>query len=197
MRMDPAQGETDEALAIAYQRDPSSTVGAAAVTTLIERWSGRVYLWAYRMVRDREQALDVAQDCLVRMLQALPRYETRGRFSAWLFTIVHNRCRSAMRRRSWIRDHEIDTELLIANTAGPDKEYESAEARARVLAAMEAALDAKERAALWLRAEEGMSVDDITRMLRVDGASGARGLLQTARRKLRAVLDSADPGDGP
>jgi DNA-directed RNA polymerase specialized sigma24 family protein len=62
---------------------------------------------------------------------------------------------------------------------------------------MEAALDAKERAALWLRAEEGMSVDDITRMLRVDGASGARGLLQTARRKLRAVLDSADPGDGP
>ena len=41
---------------------------------------------------------------------------------------------------------------------------------------------------MWLRAYEGMSVEDITRMMKLNGASGARGLLQTARRKLRAAL---------
>jgi hypothetical protein len=33
-----------------------------------------------------------------------------------------------------------------------------------------------------------MSVEDITRMLGIDGASGARGVLQSARRKLRDAV---------
>jgi len=186
---------TDESLVAEFQRDPDGASGSAALTALVQRWSGRVYLWAYRIVREREQALDVSQDCLVRMMQALPRYDAHGRFSAWLFTIVHNRCRSAVRRRSWNRDPEIDADLLIAGSAGPEESYESAETRRRVYAAMEATLDMRERTALWLRAGEGMSVEDITRVLQVDGASGARGLLQTARRKLRAALEAAEHND--
>jgi DNA-directed RNA polymerase specialized sigma24 family protein len=63
----------DEALALAYARDPRSAEGRAALATLVERWSGRVCAWAYRIVREREQALDVSQECLVRMIGALPR----------------------------------------------------------------------------------------------------------------------------
>jgi RNA polymerase sigma-70 factor (ECF subfamily) len=182
-------GASDEALVAEFQRDPDGVSGRAALESLIQRWSGRVYRWAYRFVREHEQALDLSQDCMVRAIQALPRYEARGRFSAWLFTIVHNRCRSEVRRRSWSLDPEIDTERLVANEPGPEAEFASAEAQGRLFAAMETALDMRERVALWLRAVEGMSVEDITCLLRVEGASGARGLLQTARRKLKAALD--------
>ena len=186
-------GLPDDELVLAYVRDPEGRAGRAAVDALMARWSVPVYRWAQRIVRDRERALDLAQDSLVQMLGALPRYEPRGRFSAWLFVIVHHRCVAAMRPRSLRHDPEIDADALPAAGPAPDEAHESAEERSRVFAAIDGVLDDTERAALWLRAEEGMSVEEITRVLRLESATGARGLLQTARRKLRAALKEGEP----
>ena len=188
VRLPDLQGESDDALAHAYQEDPHGLRGRAAATVLFERWRLRVYQWARRVVRDHESALDIAQDCLLQAFEALPRYEARGRFSAWLFAIVHNRCLSAVRRRPLAHDPEVDTDQLVSAAAGPDEQYADAEAERRMMARIDEVLSPQERAALWLRTMEGMSVDEITRVLGVDGASGARGLLQTARRKLRASI---------
>jgi len=189
VRFEELQGESDDALAQAYQADPRGPCGQAAATLLFERWRLRVYQWARRVVRDHDSALDIAQDCLLQAFEALSRYETRGRFSAWLFTIVHNRCLSAVRRRPLTHDPEVDPEQLVSGTAGPDEQYADAETERRMMARIDEVLEPRERAALWLRTMEGMSVDEITRVLEVDGASGARGLLQTARRKLRASIE--------
>lgn len=185
-------GWEDEALVRAHRADPGGPQGRRALAVLLGRWRGRVYLWAYRVLREREAALDAAQDSLVRMVEALPRYEPRGRFSAWLFTIVHNRCLSAVRARALRRDPGIDLEGLPAPAADPERGPDARHELERVQAVMERSLTAQERTALWLRAYEAMSVEDITRMLALDSESGARGLLQTARRKLRAAL----AGDG-
>ena len=48
--------------------------------------------------------------------------------------------------------------------------------------------DAREQEAIYLRCFERLPVDEITSLLSITGASGARGLLQSARRKLRAAL---------
>ena len=48
-------------------------------------------------------------------------------------------------------------------------------------------LEPQEQEALWLRCFEGLSVDAITEVLAVREASGARAVLQRARRKLRAA----------
>ena len=189
------EGAEDEDLIRRYQAMPESPGGRAALDALVSRWRGRVYLWAYRVVRERETALDVAQEALMQMIVALPHYQARGRFSAWLFTIVHNRSLNAVRRRPLVRDPELDTDDLSASDALPEHEYESAQATGRIFAAMQAALDPTEYRALWLRAFEGMGVGDITRLLQLGGASGARGVLQSARRKLRAALATPDaPG---
>lgn len=179
---------SDEALVLEYQNDPDGHRGRDAAAQLLARWSTRAFTWAHRMVREREQAMDLAQDALLQMYQALPRYQARGRFSAWIFTIVHNRCLSAVRRRPLTRDPELDADELATEEQGPEEWFERAEDRGRLAQAMEQSLDANERAAIWLRAYEGMSVEDITRLLSLDGASGARGVLQTARRKLRTAL---------
>src|SRR5580765_6171577 len=175
---------TDEDLVAAFQRDPRGHDGRAAAGELVERWSGRVYGWSFRVVRERELALDLAQDCLLRMYEALPRYVSRGRFSAWLFTIVHHRCVSEVRKRPLRFDPEVDTDSLTGPGADPAAGIENDDERTRVLDAMEHALDVDERTALWLRAWEGMSVNEITRIMDLEGASGGRALLQRARRKL-------------
>ena len=178
----------DEALVRAYQEDPGGVRGREAVSRLIARWQLRVYAWARRYVREREQALDLAQDSLLQMYEALPRYEARGKFSAWLFTIVHNRCLTAVRRRPLTRDPEVDLDGLPATELSPEDWVESADGQERVLAAIRDALEPHERTALWLRAYEGMSVEEITRVMGFTGATGSRGVLQTARRKLKAAL---------
>jgi len=183
----------DDDLVATYVRDPDGSGGRAAADALLARWSVPVYRWAHRIVRDHDRALDLAQDSLLQMLGALARYEPRGRFSAWLFVIVHHRCVAAVRPRSLRHDPEIDADTLPATEPGPDEAHESAAERARVFAAIDGVLDDQERAALWLRASEGMSVEEITRVLRLESATGARGLLQTARRKLRAALREGDP----
>ncbi len=191
----PPDDRDDETLIREYLADPNGRAGRRAVDALISRWSGRVLRWVRRVVRDRDEALDVAQDSMLRMLEALPRYEPRGRFPAWLFVIVHHRCLTVARSRPLLRDPEIDADTLIAGDAGPADDHESAESLRRVEAAMDSALDERERTAIWLRAHEGMSVADITEILGLESATGARGLLQTARRKLRAALRPAE-GEG-
>lgn len=189
MSSDPRHSDAeDEALVRAWQADPSGPAGRAALAALVERWRGRVYAWAWRVLHDREAALDAAQDSLLRMVRALPTYENRGRFSAWLFTIVHNRCRTALRARARGAGADTDPDALPAAGADPGREAAVAMRLERVLAVMDGELSPEERAALWLRAHEGLSVDEITRVLAIPGASGARGVIQNARRKLRAAL---------
>src|SRR5215471_18307663 len=124
---EPVADEADDALIAEYLANQEGAAGRAALSTLVSRWSERVYRWAYRVVRERETALDLAQESLMQMVEALPRYEPRGRFSAWLFVIVHRRCLSGVRRRSLDVDHEIDGDSLWDRSASPESDHESAE----------------------------------------------------------------------
>ncbi len=180
---------SDEQLAAAYQAGPDSAAGRRAAEVLLKRWHVRVYLWCFRMVREREQALDLTQETLTRAYRSLGRFDTSGSVAGWLFTIARNRCLSALRERRLRRDDGVEVDDLSGLFPDPEQDVEDHDRMQRVLEAMDRVLDPVERQAVWLRAYEHMSVPEITRLLKVDGASGGRGLLQTARRKLRAALE--------
>jgi len=195
---DPGPPESDESLVRAFQLDPRGRAGRDAAEELLARWSGRTFIWAYRFTGERESALDLAQDCLIRVFLALPRYEPRGKFSAWVFTIVHNAARDFGRRRRPIpMEGDLDVDSLPTPQAGPEHWLERKDDQRRVLEVMRDSLTPDERTALWMRAYEGLGVDEITRALELKNASGARALLQAARRKLRAALGAAAPGGMP
>lgn len=183
---------SDERLVARYRDGPHSPEGRAALEALAARWRSKVYLWSLRILRERELALDVAHDCFVQMLGALDRYENRGRFGAWLFSIVHNCCLHELRRRRPIATDDATLERLGGSAPGADVEAVDRIELGRVLEVMNHVLGPDERLALWLRAQEETSVEELTRMLGLENASGARALLQTARRKLRAALDASD-----
>jgi RNA polymerase sigma-70 factor, ECF subfamily len=183
---------SDEHLVLVARSGPDTGEGRRAAETLLMRWRERLYLWCYRMVRDRELALDLTQECLVRAYRGLPAFEARAAVSSWLFAIARNRCRSALRARPLRPDPDVDMEELTDPLAGPEDAAGRRIELERVLAAMERALTPLERRALWLRAYEGLAVEEITRLLGIEGPSGARSVLQSARRKLRAVLAGSE-----
>lgn len=70
-----------------------------AYNLLVSRWEKRVFNYLLRLVRNREDALDLCQDALLKAYQNLRKLEDPGRFGAWLFRIAHNEAYSMLRRR--------------------------------------------------------------------------------------------------
>jgi len=184
----------DLGLVIAYQRDPRGEAGRQAASQLLARYRERVLIWCWRTIGDRETALDLAQEVLINAYRRLGDYEHDGRFGAWLFTIARHRCLSELRRRKVPLADEAVLEMLADETPAPDEAFERRLAAEDLLDLIRDTLTPLEQDALWLRCHEGLPVEVITRRLEIGEASGARAVLQRARRKLRSALDDRAAG---
>ena len=182
----------DGALLDAFLSDPEGVSGRRAVSELFGRYQRRVYLWCYRYVRDRERALELAQDAFARAWRALPSFGRRSRFSWWLFVIARNVSLNAVAAPSLLRGDAALLDGVPSVAPGPAERFEQEQDWEAARRLMLDHLDDQERMALWRCCYERMPLDGITRVLGLENATGARGLLQRARRKLRAALEARE-----
>jgi RNA polymerase sigma-70 factor (ECF subfamily) len=66
---------------------------------LVERFRGQVFGLCYRMLNQRQDAEDAAQETFVRVLKNLHRWDPGRDFEPWLLAIAGNRCRTALSSR--------------------------------------------------------------------------------------------------
>ena len=185
---------SDRDLVIAYQRDPEGPDGRAAVSRLLGRYRRLVLHWCWRMVRDRETAMDLAQDVMLSAVRNLADYRDESRVGAWIFMIARNRCLSELRRRRVPLAEGAVLDLLTDHGPRPDEALERKLVGETLEELVRQTLDTVEQDALWLRCFEGLPVETITRRLQIREASGARAVLQRARRKLRAAIAAREGG---
>ncbi len=179
---------TDEEL-LSRALDEADESGARqAASALFRRYQDRVFCWCLRRVRDPEQARDVAQEALLHAYRHLRSFEGRARFSSWLFAITRNCCWSALRRPRLVFEDESAAGNVAHPGPDPGQELEERAAEEAALKLIRGCLDPFEQEVLWLRCFERLPVDAISGMMGIREASGARGVLQRARRKLRAAL---------
>ena len=74
-----------------------------AYRELLDRYQRPVFSLIYRMVRDREQAEDLAQETFVRVFNHIDRYDPAYKFSSWIFKIATNLT------IDWMRKKEVPT----------------------------------------------------------------------------------------
>ena len=187
---------TDEALVARVVAGRGEGEGRAAAHELFGRYQERIYRWCYRMVREHERALDLAQEAQLNAYRALASFRADARFSSWLFSIVRHRCLSALRPVSLLVEEGTEPDDLVDGAPSPYERLEEEEGLERLQTLMARTLCDEERRALALRCFERLPVDEITRLMGLDSATGARGLLQRARRKLRAALARDRQGEG-
>jgi RNA polymerase sigma-70 factor (ECF subfamily) len=91
----------------------------AAMLALVERFRGPVFGLCYRMLGQRQDAEDAAQETFVRVLKNLQRWDSERDFMPWLLAIAGNRCRTALaaRRRRPIAEPMVE---LVADDT-PDR----------------------------------------------------------------------------
>ena len=61
-----------------------------AYNLLVSRWEKRVFNYLLRLVRNREDALDLCQDVLLKVYQNLRKLDDPSRFAPWMYRIAHN-----------------------------------------------------------------------------------------------------------
>ena len=155
-----------------------------AFRELVERYQDRVHALARRMVGDREEAEEVAQDAFLRAWRALPRFRGDARFSSWLYRITYRRaCDAAASLRSRRRrERDLGMAGAIADpaqAAGPG----AGEALERHIASLPEA----QRAAITLFYYQDRSLVEVARILGVPEGT-VKTHLHRARTALRRAL---------
>ena len=76
-----------------------------AFNILVRQWEKPIYNFILRMIGDREEAMDLSQDCFMKAYRELKSLKDRDRFSSWLYRIAHNTCLSRIRKdygKTWV-----------------------------------------------------------------------------------------------
>lgn len=131
---------------------------------LLERYEQRLFRLCLSLLRDRAQAEDAAQEALVRIWNALPRYDGRASLSTWVYTIARNRCLTALQRRrdeDSLSDAQIAIEVETTTPTLPDEP----EAGDGLLRGLVDALPERYRSTLTLYYYEDRSIQEVARML--------------------------------
>src|SRR5215207_11307385 len=66
---------------------------------LVDRYQGRLVNYLFRLLRNVDDAHDLAQEVFVKVYQVLDRYDPQYRFSTWLFRVAQNAAIDQIRRR--------------------------------------------------------------------------------------------------
>jgi DNA-directed RNA polymerase specialized sigma24 family protein len=95
-----------------------------------------------------------------------------------------------------VRDESLDPEAFLVDDEEPGRLFESEREEAAMEALLRETLSPVEHQAIWLRCFEGLPVGEVTRILGLTHASGARSVLQSAREKLRCALAARRAAEG-
>lgn len=103
---------SDEELALRWKKGDSR-----AFEEIVKRHQGKLYATAYQVTGNREDALDVTQEVLLKAYEKINQWEPRGLFLPWLIRLTVNRSIDYLRKRK-----RTSHETLIENIAKVDEE---------------------------------------------------------------------------
>ena len=158
---------------------------------LVRKYQRRVYLTAYRMTGNEEDANDMAQEAFIRAFRGMARFDNRSNFFTWLYRIVVNVSLNHLRsrkRRAALPLESVTLPPELQRDAGddPDRVLEAKRKLQKVHEAMDE-LGESLRTTVVLVVMEGMSYADAAEVLECsEGTVGWR--MHEARRKLKERL---------
>jgi RNA polymerase sigma factor (sigma-70 family) len=180
---------SDEDLAARVARAGSED----ACTELFNRYNRRIYLWCYNYTHDMEDAVDLAQDIFAKLFMNIDSFAGLSRFSTWVYQITRNHCLGELtkkRRRWWKRAVSIEGESALQIADGDVYEALDAEGDLeRIVESAREIMAEDELSAFVLHYRDELTVREVTAILCCENITGARTLIQNARRKFKRMID--------
>jgi RNA polymerase sigma-70 factor (ECF subfamily) len=169
-----------------------------AFAKLVLKYQSRVFTLAMRILDNRSEAEDIAQDIFVKVFQSLHDFRGASRFSTWLYRIAVNHCLNHIRRRTRQQQTFVVTEseewMQESSGSNPQKTLEQKERWALVQAKLQL-LSPEHRTIVLLRDFEGLSYEEIADVLQLESGT-VKSRLHRARMELKALLEPYLVGEG-
>lgn len=158
MPFDAMSEVPDDALLLLYANGD-----AAAAHALTARLTPKVLAHAYRMLSDRAEAEDVAQEAMLRLWRVATEWrQGEAKVSTWLYRVVANLCTDRLRKR---RSVDIDSVPEPEDPAIGAEQGLQQVARAEALQAALDSLPERQREAVVLRHIEGLGNPEIAEIM--------------------------------
>lgn len=87
---------------------------------LVKKYEDKAYNLCYKLLRNKEEARDAAQDAFIKAYEALPGFRLDSAFSTWFYRIVYNTCISKIRKDRF--NTGFEPEDPVWNQLGNDNE---------------------------------------------------------------------------
>ena len=159
---------------------------------LAKQYGDSLYRYCYRYMRNEEDAMDAAQDTLIKVLRKLSTYDVQWRFSTWMLRIARNTCIDRLRhQKRWRATEPPD----FVDTAPSPQELTSRTQRSnRLLTAMDS-LPPLYREVLELYHFEHLKYREIADLLDVPLGTVMNRIFR-ARQRLRSTYEILNRPEG-
>jgi RNA polymerase sigma-70 factor, ECF subfamily len=169
-----------------------------AFRELLDGHRDRVYNITYRMLGNRAEAEDVAQEVFITVFKTIDTFREESKFSTWLYRVTVNHCKNRIKYLA--RRHDRDKDELDEMSGGvngatlgapvraaqPDRALEGTQMEMLLREAI-LTLDEEHREVVVLRDIEDLSIEEICEITKLpDGTVKSR--LHRARLALRKKL---------
>jgi RNA polymerase sigma-70 factor, ECF subfamily len=171
----------------------------ACFDELVKKYQKLVFNVCAKMLRDYQEALDVAQDIFLKLFESLKDFRHEAKFSTYLYTVTLNACRNRLRAMGQRKKHvAFSLDEPIASDDGPvkrelpgndDPRQNVAELEQQEILRKELrALTDDYREIIVLKDIEGLKYEEIAGILDVDIGT-VKSRLSRARQALRVRLE--------
>lgn len=156
-----------------------------AFGTLVHKYQGPVYNLALRMVRDPEDAEDIAQTVFVKAYQKLETFDPARQFFSWIYRIAVNESINFSKRQKRVDVYE--TGITAANELTPEQDYRNGELSQHIGDAI-LRLKMDYRLVLVLKHFHDFSYQEMSEVLQIPEKT-VKSRLFTARQQLKEILE--------
>jgi RNA polymerase sigma factor (sigma-70 family) len=163
----------------------------AAYAALVARYERYVFTLVVRLVKNREDAHEVAQDAFLRAFRYLPDFRGDARFSTWLYKIVYSTALNFLRKQNPdILSLDDDSRpVAMADQGTPDVSYAlELEDRNAALQQAIAQLSSDDAAIITLFYLYEHSLDEICQITGLT-LTNAKTKLCRARQRLKMIME--------
>ena len=140
---------------------------AKAFNVLVEKYKRKIYLTAYRLLGNHEDARDITQEVIIKMYNDLKNFRRESSIYTWLYRITTNLSLNELKRRK-IRNFfdfdEVEEWLFKDEKQSPELSYRENELSNKIQEAINK-LPEKQRIVFTLRYYDGLSYEEISEIL--------------------------------
>ncbi len=168
---------------------------AEAWNVLFQRYRLPLYVYAFELLRDRQDALDIVQETFLNAIRYLSTLRDEDKLGSWLFSIAHQKCAQHFRRSSRTNavfvDSAEDQVAEVPDRAEQPQQWLIRKEHQEQFLAIMARLAPSQRSVLLLHFIEDFSLEEIAGITGIPVGT-VKSRLFYAKQALRKLIEDTD-----